>query len=1052
MFALHTVNRTELLFQQLDTILHHYSHGPFDPLHFLIQGRGMERWLQMRLAERQGICAMARFDFPNRFFATLAADLGLRLNDVAFERHRLTWLIDQLLGEPPFQTDPALRRYLQGPGPQLRRFQLARQLAQLFDQYQIQRPDWLAAWQRGERTGENLDPQVERWQAALWRRLYRQLGGHRGELWQALIRRLQEPLPGTLLPQAVFLFGVGFLPRLMVEVLAALARHTDVHLLLLTPVDGYWADLPGKRARALAMIRQDPDLEWDSRHHPLLVSLGRRGAQFQRLLLETVEPTLESACFYRHPEPEHLLHHLQNDLADGVLTRPAEPLPVTIELHRCHTPLREVEVARDCILARLQADPELKLEDIAVMAPDIGAYQPYLEAVFADLPHHIADRTLGRRNGLLEVLVAALELLAGRFEWEAVLELLGRPLVRERFGLSPWQLPQLERWVRDCAIRWGLDGRQRESLGLPPVEHNSWRIGVDRMILGWMAASDEAWQDIMPYAEVEGQMGAALLKLADFVQVLQRFWRRWQQPLPLHQWQETLSGFIEALFAETAETLAAREALAQLLETLPDSEEYPAAVELAVITDWLRSRVEEVVSDDFLSGGITCCTLLPMRSVPFRLTVVVGLSEGAFPQRETPPTFDLLTAHPRLGDRSLRLDQRYQFLELLLSTRDCLILTYQGLTPEKNEPLPPAQVVSELIDTLDHYGIGRDQWIFDHPSHPFHPDYFREGGPLPTPDPDRFAVARAMLRPGRSWQFWPGDFELNDEPVEDLDFAELFDFYRDAQSWFCKRRLQLHQINREMLPDPREPFGVDGLTAWRMRCQILEALWMEADPVTILRRAQLAGEWPQGEAGRQRFEQERRLAQLLHQAASGCGAGATREPRWHEVEVAGLRLYGKLDKCHQQGNLLVEPGKLCGKYLFRAWLYHLLAQSLEPSPTWLVSLAEDRKRKDEVVVRCFEPCDNWRELLTPWVTHFLRHWRRPSHWLPEWGWHWLGIHRAPGGKKPLSPRQKAEKWRRKCLDAGVTESYALLFGDTLTEDRIESLRSDYDSLLREFPD
>ncbi len=1025
MFALHTANRTEILFEQLVTVLEHHAYAPFEPLHFLIQGRGMERWLKMQLARAQGAFACGRFDFPNRFFAVLAMALGLRLSEAALERHRLIWLLDELLGSPCFRNDPALKLYLEGPGPELRRFQLARQLANLFDQYQIQRRDWLAVWQQGGMIGGNLDRAVERWQAALWRALYQRLGGHRGELWEALLERLRRDAPlGIPLPPAVYVFGIGFLPPLMVEVLSALARHTDVHWFLLTPVEGYWADLPGKRRRARAVLEDGPEAEWEF-HHPLLVALGKRGAQFQHLLLECLEPALETAVFPRHDPPLNLLQHLQNDLAEGEMTPPPTGIDPGIELHRCHTPLREVEVARERIMACLAGDPKLRLEEIALMAPDIGAYQPYLEAVFADLPHHIADRSLGRCNPLLEVLIAALELFTSRFEWEAVLELLGRGAVRERFGLSTAQLQQVECWVRAAAIRWGLDGAQRGTLGLPASEHNAWRLGVDRMLLGWMAGSLEEWRELVPFAEVEGQAGEALLRLADFLRLLQDWWRRFQNPQPPFRWRQQLLAFTQELFADTPETFAARKALDELLETLPEADDYRGKVGLAVVIDWLRSRVEEAVSDDFLSCGITCCSLLPMRAVPFRLTVVVGLSDGELPRQETNPAFDLIAAHPRLGDRNLRLDQRHQFLEAILSTRERLILTCQGLTPEKNEERPPAQVVSELVDVLDRYGVERRRWVFNHPSHPFHPGYFQAGTLPPCCDPERFPVALALLEGGKADPFWPQGFCLNDPLPEGLGFSELLDFAADPQGWFLKHRLRLAWLEQEDLPEAREPFAVDGLAAFRMRQRLLAAFHRGENPTALLSLAQRAGEWPQGEAGRQAFEIARAQVRYLVEAAAACSAGAPQPPVLVEVKVAGMTLQGRLEHRFESGTLLVEPGRLKGKRWILAWLRHLLAQSQHPAPTWLVALSED---KDQPVVTLrFEPEPRWQKLLGIWVGHFLEHWNRPSPWFSEWGLGWWRLKRQYGARLP--PEAIAAKWQLACLrEKELPQAFSLLFG------------------------
>ncbi|GAB4366017.1 MAG: exodeoxyribonuclease V subunit gamma [Methylohalobius crimeensis] len=1047
MFALHTANRTEILFEQLSVVMAQYAYGPFDPVRFLIQGRGMERWLQMRLAQTDGVWAHGRFDFPNRFFGALAAALGLRLNDETFDRGRMAWLLDDLLKQPHFQEDPLLRRYLAGPGPALRRFQLARQLANLFDQYQIQRVDWLSAWQAGEAAQcREMDRGMERWQAALWRALYARLGGHRGQLWGQLIERLRRPVPEGMLPPALHLFGIGFLPPLMLEVLAALSRRTDIHLFLLSPVAGYWADLPGKRSLAMRMAGTDPEADWDGLDHPLLVALGKRGAQFQRLVLEHLEPTLESEAYFRHDSPRNLLQHLQNDLVAGRLSMPAERLPVGIRLHRCHTHLREVEVVRNEILTRLARDTSLRLEDIAVMAPDIGAYQPYIEAVFQDVPHHIADRTLGHSNPLLEVLIEALELIDGRFEWDRVLALFGRPPVRDRFGLSATELPRLERWVVDSATRWGLDAEQRAAEGVPGSDHNTWRMGVDRLLLGWMLAGEATWQGTVPYADIEGQWGAAALGLADFVRRLQAWWRCWQTSRPPIRWAEELTEFIDDLFIDSADTLAARQALAELFAALPGDADYDDGVPLALIIDWLRSRVdEEYQQRGFLSGGVTFCTLLPMRAVPFRITLVMGMDDGAFPRRETPPAFDLIARHPRLGDRERRQEQRYQFLEVLLSTRQALILTYRGLTPEKSEPLPPAQVVTELIDTLGRYRLDPKSWIEDHPSHPFHPRYFAESALAPSQDGEDFEVAQALLAPRTEARFWPSDGTVEGEPPDPLPLNELLAFYADAQNWFCRGRLGLTLDGRDVLPEAREPFTVDGLTAWRMRRELLDS---EQPPEAVLKRWQQAGEWPQGIAGQIPFNALQAEAKALRQAVSACNAGEARFEDRHEVVIDGMRLTGTIAQRHSRGSVFVEPAKLKGKHLVRVWLQHLFKQSFSKTPTFLVALHPDQK-KDLVTVWRFDPEENWAQCLQPWLAHFRASWSRPSPWLPEWGYRWLEIYKKPTHRKKSEDLQAV--WRNKIGDKIPSEAFALLFGDALSEDFVLECWPLYETLLHAVP-
>ncbi len=1006
MFALHTSNRTEILFEQLKQVLERYTYGPFEPISFLIQGRGLERWLKFELAKAHGIFANGRFDFPNRFFGSLALNLGMKLQDESFDRERLAWLIDQALKSGACSEDSVLCRYLQGPNPDLRRFQLARQLANLFDQYQIQRIDWLTAWQQGKPAKVPDGTQdVERWQAALWRHLYAHLKGHRGLLWQQLIKRLAQPIPAGVLPQAVYLFGIGLLPPLMVEVLKALAHHTDVHLFILSPVKGFWADLPSRRAWALSLLAEGPEAEWVSFHHPLLIALGKRSAQLQRLLLERLEPELQSEAFFYHHPPRNVLQHLQNDLAQGTLTPPEGGLEVGIELHLCHTPLREVEVVRDRLLALFSTYPDLKLEDIAVMAPDISAYQPYLEAVLRDLPHHITDRSLEHTNPLLKVLILALKTLASRFEWEEVIELLGRPEVAEKFGLTALEVERLLQWVTKSGIRWGLDSAQRQSLGLPGGEHNSWQLGVDRLILGWMRDLEPAWQEVVPCATAEGQSGSLLFCLAEFIRFLKSWWERFSAPKPPKEWRAELLAFSQELVAETPQILAARQELKSILDTLPAEAIYPERIGLELILDWLSSRLEEEYqSHGFLSGGITCCAMLPMRAVPFRVVAVVGLHDGEFPKRATPPAFDLIAAFPRLGDRDLRQEQRQQFLELILSTREYLILTCRGLSPEKNKPLPPAQVVSELSDTLELYGIDQKLWVYAHKSLPFHPVYFHSSRGEENLPPKSYAagvlsshfkVAQALMAPKSEGKFWPEGFELEGNPPAAIDLAEFLDFYADAQKWFCRVRLGLSLIEIPDFPEAREPFAVNGLLAWEARKRLLAVLEAGEDPWLWLKLWQKAGNWPQGEAGRQAFAIELAKVRRLLSCLEKLKLGQRRETLWHELEVDGVRINGKIEAC-DLGSLFVEPAKLSGKHFVRAYLQHLFKQEVSPSPSWLVAFDSDA----EVKVWKFPPKDG-RKSLRPWLRHYLAHWNKPSPWLAEWGLNWITEKRLPSNNAAL---------------------------------------------------
>ncbi|RMD59841.1 hypothetical protein D6833_10870, partial [Candidatus Parcubacteria bacterium] len=77
---IHTGNRSERLLEGLINLLEAAPPLPFERIPFLIQGRGMERWLQQRLSEHFGVWASGDFLFPQHFFDRLAQQLGLTLS------------------------------------------------------------------------------------------------------------------------------------------------------------------------------------------------------------------------------------------------------------------------------------------------------------------------------------------------------------------------------------------------------------------------------------------------------------------------------------------------------------------------------------------------------------------------------------------------------------------------------------------------------------------------------------------------------------------------------------------------------------------------------------------------------------------------------------------------------------------------------------------------------------------------------------------------------------------------------------------------------------
>src|SRR5205807_3026441 len=336
------------------------------------------------------------------------------------------------------------------------------------------------------------------------------------------------------------------------------------------------------------------------------------------------------------------------------------------------------EVLHDQLLALFERDPSLKPQDIIVMMPDVTSCAPIIDAVFGvpensthEIPYTIADRTLRASSGVTDTFLRILETLSGRLAASEILAILESPAVQRKFEIA--EIDTLRRWMGKSGIRWGIDAEHRAHFGLPKFAGNTWRSGLDRMLLGYALKSDE-WQifeGILPYDEIEGSSAELLGHFVDFAECLFALAHSFRKPRPLADWRhdlrKALDDFLEAENDDARELNHLRATIARLGELAQLSQNSETVSLEPIIAQLQDSLAESGAGAGFLGGATTFCTLKPMRSIPFKVVCLLGMNDTAYPRHERAPSFDLISQHPRLGDCSVRDDDRALFLEALLS-------------------------------------------------------------------------------------------------------------------------------------------------------------------------------------------------------------------------------------------------------------------------------------------------------------------------------------------------------------------------------------------------
>ena len=1057
-FRVFTSNRLEILADHLARVLQESLPSPFDQEIIVVQSKGMERWICLQLAERHGICSNCRFPFPNTFVHEIFQSVLRNLPSPSlFDPEVMTWRVmkalPSLVEQPAFET---LRIYLESGRSDLKRFQLSQRIADLFDQYLLFRPEMMFQWQKGK---------AGHWQALLWRKL---VEGHEHEHRASLAKELfstlgrySDPLPG--LPKRIAVFGISALPRFHVEVFASLSGVAQVNLFLMNPSKEYWGDILGTWEMKKKVLSEETVSEEElhmEKGNSLLASMGALGRDFFDMIQEF---QVEEASSYEEPEEGNLLTSIQLDvlnLQERAKKKKISPEDFSIQIHSCHSPMREVDVLRDQLLRMFEEDPGLLPKDILVMMPKVETYAPYIQAVFDTpqedarrIPFSIADRSIRSEGGIGETFLNLLDLPGSRFGVTQVLNLLECEALRRKFGFSDEDLETVRKWISETRICWGIDEHHKTDLDLPPFPQNTWRSGLDRLLLGFAIPGREErlFYGILPYDPIEGGETRILGSLVEFAEQLFKRAASLGQERTLEVWQTELAGLLDDFFERGEEAEREVQVIRRMLDELVKTGAtslFEEKIPLGVVRSYLEQRLDQTgFGLGFMTGGVTFCAMLPMRSIPFSVICLLGMDGEAYPRQSKPLGFDYMARYPRRGDRSRRNDDRYLFLETILSARERLYISYVGQSIQDNSGMPPSVLVSELIDYVEQSfeipgGNIREHLQTRHRLQSFSPEYFKNHQKLFTYSEENHEIARTMLA-GRKE---PGAFlgtglSEPDETWRQVDLHGLCAFFSNPTKFLLNRRLGIYLEERFSLAEDREPFAVQTLEQYLLEESMLRRRLQGRRLKDDLGFAVASGRLPHGPVGQCIYEGLSPGVEHFAEDLSPLLGKNALETLDFQMDVGGFTLTGSLDHVFKENMVRFRYARLKGKDLIVTWIYHLVLNCVRaegyPRQTLLAGLTGKSSTERKRLFYEYAPLDEGEEILEGLLKQYWEGLREPLHFFPESSWEYAEarLTRERPLEAALERARKAwagSEWNRGEVD---DPHYQLCFGK---EDPIDS--------------
>jgi exodeoxyribonuclease V gamma subunit len=985
------------------------------PETILIPQPAMKRWLQMVLAEHHGIAANLQFLTPGEFVrATLNANQR-EANSTIFAADTLRWRLYSVLSDKTQWQHPAMQSiapYLRGSQAEIKAWSLANECAAAFEKYQAWRRDWCLAWDLG---GSPLD-----WQAHLWREVTRGKT-HRGQAITEYLNAFESrdtPAPQGL-PKRLFVFACLNVSPDVLRVIATAAKAGPLHFFLPSPSRKYWGDISSLRER----LKNSPNDVFVQEENPLLQAWGRAGRDFIATLFSNNTVELRGDVDIYEPSRENsLLARVKNDLlerqAPSVVAGNFDNNDTSLQIHSCHTRLREVQVLHDQLHRMFLYDEKLQARDIAIMAPDIDAYAPFIEAVFGAaknssrfIPYRLNDRKLQESSPLADLFLRLLALPTLELTSNEVLELLNAPALAEYLDADEDCVRWWPFWIEQAGARWGLNAAHRQQQGVPAEHLTTWAFALDRLLLGYASADNSMLGDVAPVIEVEGQALNTLDKLIRGLRLLARYNDYFRHPHTASHWATTCSELLALLdqsaqqnSGEAAALKDCQSAIADLLEQ-SEQAELEALIAPEIIRDYFKNALSENdASQNFLSGGVTVCRMVPMRQIPFKLICLLGMNEGEMPRTEPPGFIQRLAeeikspATRRYGDRSLRDDDRFLFLQLLTAAETTFYLSYCGKHPRDDTEQAPSSLISELLDCLaamhPEQKKFREIFVLQHALQVFSLDE--------KPDTRR-------LRFDPAWQVKPNTTEdvhplflnaplairASDEAEHIVQWQDFKRFFKHPPKYFLQTSLGLRLVEQEEQLDEHEPFGnPSGLPRYQLRHAVFNALITDgqapsdADLLAMLRsRAFL----PSG------FSAE----PILYKTLSEIRGQAARFKAWRVGDAGELPfelvleskqnrfvLQGSLEDIYPQGAARIVLGEMRGKHHCSHGLDALLLSALDSGKS-VVEFVEIKKDRPLQRIRPTHDPATAQTYLTELMELFVLGQQQPLPFAPDAGFTYI---------------------------------------------------------------
>lgn len=829
-------NRFEILYHYFQKNLFQ-NQNPFFDRWVIVPSLAVKSWLTLNIATDLGIASGFRFYYLDEALSLLNRKNGAEYQN-QITKLELSFIIEKKL-ENKWHTFCSLDSekqqiwlpiidYIQKEGDTLtkkgkkRIISISNKLAEIFFDYAMFGQNLTLEWEQTDYTVH--------WQADLWKNIF-------DDESKIPFYHLRSSV-NIAENKEIHIIGLNYLSPLQYQFLLKAGSTCQIYFYILSPCPLYWDDISNDfqdskllqflRKKGIKQLQEQALSSLLENKNRLLANYGKLGKNFLSIMAQDEHEVVEKFVLPFNPQElpfyedfvreddyfDHLpitaLSVIQMDLTLLInsLQRPKINLKVddkSVQIHEVNSKLREIEVVYDAILQILDEDKSIKANQITILAPNIQDYAPYIEYVFNQdkqiLDYQIMDIEEKLKNHFLDGVILLFELGTSRWESHQLLKLFENPFFLAKQKWKQDDLYQIKEWILETDIRWGRDGDHRNEIIVGHHENikneyfnnfQTWKDGIDKLLnsLIYSQSLDNPFQ--IKKIELLGEWINLITQLFEDLSPIR------SSPLnSLSNWVKYIQNLIHKYFECSMES--SYDKIIVLLNQMERSDRYLEKDDLYPFDSVFVKFKQNIGKKDYIHKenhlhAVKFCSMLPMRTLPSAVIILMGLEENKFPKQSFSSPLDLLSKYK--GNKPNQTDiDRYLFLETILSARQYLILTYINSATQY-----PAQsiILSDLIAYLDgsvcYEGKKFSQiWFIKHLASPYESFYFFNHY-LKSYSRKHWQTLQWKMNSKIEKPFFKKIVEGELEFFEEISIQELIDFAKNPLKYFFNKKLEIYLL------------------------------------------------------------------------------------------------------------------------------------------------------------------------------------------------------------------------------------------------------------------